>query len=104
MAPNDAQFSALSKVHVHCSLSSQMLVNGVRSDVIATTAPAVQVGRQQHYEPLHLLKIPADQLTGQKISRVTMSITDQNNNPLNTNGESWSMEGQIEYLVKADQQ
>jgi hypothetical protein len=101
-APNEAQFSSLSSVNVHCSLVTQSIVNGARSNVISSVAPDVTVGSQQIYEPTHLVKCPADNLLGAQINEITVSLTDQNNNPINTAGENWSMTIVVEYLIKDD--
>lgn len=100
-APNDATFSELSAVHLHCSLVSQSIVNGSYSDVIGTSIPDVSVGYQMIDQPLHLSKIPANNLLGAQVFSITSSITDQKNRPLDTDGEPWAYEMIVEYYLPA---
>lgn len=96
-APNVADFSNLSSILVHTSLISKSNFNGSQSDVLYLTAPTVEAGSSQKSEPIHAVKVPANNLKGISLDDVTFSITDQNNLPLNTNSENWQLSLVIEY-------
>lgn len=98
-APSVAQFSSLSSVLVHTSLISKSNFNGTEGDVIAMTTPNVNVGENQSYEPVNVVKVPCNNLKGISLSEVTYYITDQSGNPLDTNSESFQMSLVIEYNV-----
>lgn len=96
-APNVAQFSSFSNVLLHCSLCTQSIVNGRGSDIIVSSAPTVAPGLQQAFEPKNLLKVPANNLKNQSIGAITIKLTDQNNNLLDTNSENFYTTIVIEY-------
>lgn len=97
--PNVAQFSSFSNVLLHASYVSKSLYNGRSSDVLCAVSPSVGVGEQMSYEPKNLIKIPCPNLVGVSLNDVTISITDQNNKSLDTNGENFYCVLMIEYTI-----
>lgn len=96
-APSVATFSSLTSVLFHCSLVSNSILNGRGSDVICSVEPEVSVGSLQVYRPYIPIKIPCPNLYNSKIDEITMYITDQNGNPLDTNGENYGLIINIEW-------
>jgi hypothetical protein len=95
---NVAEFSKISLFLIHTDLVRRgILLNGEDQQVIADIQIDVPIGDQIIYRPFHPVEIYNDMLVGQTIHKARFYLTDQNNNPVNTNGENWSLVVEIEY-------
>lgn len=87
--------NTVSSILVHCSLSSgESRVGGSTASAIAAVVPDVSPGSLINYRPYFPRWIGAPHLRGTKISRITMSLTDQTGarGTINTGGEDWGVE------------
>lgn len=98
-APSVATFSNLTSVLFHCSLVSNSILNGRGSDVIASVAPNTTVGSLQIDRPYNVIKVPCPNLQNITINQITVSITDQLGNLLDTNSETFQITVVLEYEI-----
>lgn len=96
-ASDIAQFSDLTTILIHSSLSTGTIFNGNSSDVLGTVPITAAPGSLITYYPTNIIKIPSNNLIGIQITSATFYITDQKNKLLNTNKENWNFEMTIEY-------
>ncbi len=75
---------------VHCNLiaGSGTFNNGIISDVIASFPPSVGPGQLQTYSPYQLIY---QSMTSYGWQTINVYLTDQNNNPLDLNGQQVSV-------------
>ena len=65
--------------------------NGVGRNTICNPSITVAVGQQNVFTPILPPYVNADHLIGKTTSNLKFSLTDQNGNAVNTNGETWSV-------------
>jgi hypothetical protein len=97
---NVANFNVVEYLLIHSDLVTQGLrFNSVYSQIIGKVSINEPPGSQIVYEPRNPPRSPASHLIGSSKNTIRMWLTDQNNNPVNTSGETWSCRLLIEYVV-----
>jgi hypothetical protein len=93
-----AAFNVVNKLLLQTNLvSTGITYNGVPSLAIAKIPITRPPGSQFNFEPVDAIEVPAPELRGSSVSHATFWLTDENNNPVDTNGESWGFALQIGY-------
>lgn len=99
-APNVAQFNQLDYFLIHCDLVSRGIrVNDSYNQTIARVRIDVPPGDQIHYEPQYIKFLEANHLISQEVSNIRLWLTDEAQNLINTQGESWSVEVIVNYIL-----
>jgi hypothetical protein len=97
---NVANFNTLEYFLIHSDLVTQGLrYNNAYNQIIGKVSITAPPGSQIVYEPRNPPRSPANHLIGSSKNVIRMWITDQNNNPVNTSGETWSCRLLIEYTL-----
>ncbi len=78
------------RVLIHCSIVGGTYGNSYESDVIYSFVPNVSPGSILDIQPFHPIYLPLKDIT---IRKIRMIITDQNNRPIDLNGQH------IDYLL-----
>jgi len=93
-APFVANFGdSLSHVNVHTSLSSGSIgISGTSTDIVGAIVPNTGVGGQITYQAPFPLHASCEHLRGSTTTSATFYITNQNNVPLDTNGDHWGLQ------------
>lgn len=89
-AQNVANFGSVSSILFRTSLSNEFIYNQKSSDVLANINIDVSPGSIINYQPNNLVYVHSENLAGQTINSIQIRITDQNENPLNTNNEYYT--------------
>ena len=75
-------------------------LNDLYRGTVANVLIDVPVGSQIAFQPYNPVKVDAQHLIGKTISYINnISLTDQNYNPVNTNGENWSFTLTFRYYI-----
>jgi hypothetical protein len=77
-------------------------VNARSSNVISNVFIDVPPGSLINYQPQNVSPVNADELIGASISNIRFNLTDQTNQPVDTNGEYWSFTMVIKYYISED--
>lgn len=98
LANNQAAFNQIDYFLIHCDLVDK----GIRNNdsywqTVAQIPIDVNPGSQIINNPQNPTKSPADHLIGGRKVRIRMWLTDQNNEVVNTNSETWSARIVIRY-------
>ncbi len=97
---NVAQFNTLKYVLFSVDLCDNGFANNTRYDFyVARSLINKSVGEQVTYEPTLLMRLPARNLIGKKLSRTRVKLLDDLGNDVNTNAETYSIHVVIEYSV-----
>ena len=104
-APFVANFGdSLSHVNVHTSLSSGGIgISGTSTDVVGAIVPNTGVGGQITYQAPFPLHCSCEHLRGSTTTSATFYITNQNNVPLDTNGDHWSLQLLLSWAEKHEE-
>lgn len=78
------------RVLIHCSIVGGTYENSYESDVIYSFVPNVDPGSMLDIQPFHPIYLPLKDLT---IRKIRMILTDQNDRPIDLNGEH------VDYLL-----
>jgi len=98
--PNTAQFSEVSNILFHTSLTDGVHINGKQGSSVLGSIPINTTPFDLiQYHPYNQIKINADNITGRIISEIRLWITSQNNTLLDTNNEYYSGLIIIEYEI-----
>jgi hypothetical protein len=98
LADNEAAFNQVNSFLIHCDLVDRgIALNGVYSQIIANPLIDVSPGSQITYAPFNPSKVSCENIKGQVISKITAYLTDENNQSVNTAGESWSFTARISW-------
>jgi len=101
-APHVASFDTIQFLTVGCSLVSGgfRLNSGSYRNVIANITINAAPGYQITSEPANPLEIPTNVFQGGSgLERVVFSLMDQDGNPVDTNGEAWTLLLRIRYFL-----
>jgi hypothetical protein len=98
-APFVANFGdSLSHINVLTSLSSGGIGNsGTSTDTVGAVVPNTGVGGQITFQAPFPLHCSCEHLKGSTTTSASFSITNQNNVPLDTNGDHWSLQLLLTY-------
>lgn len=98
IAPNQAAFNTVEYFLIHSDLTPHGIrTNNNETGVISQVLINVSPGSQIVHQPFNPVRIPCNNLIGSKIKRARFWITDQSNNLINTNNETWSAGLSIKY-------
>lgn len=97
-AANFAHFNNVELVQVECNLCNDALAGSglLHTNIIYRSAPTVPIAYQMHDTPINLIYLPSDVLTG-CINEITVTLSDQNGNPINLLGEDFNLSIIIKY-------
>jgi len=95
-AANQATLNAVNAVRVHCTAANGSLVNGSSSDTLCEIPIDVNPGEQINYTPRISPRVPAPALSS-NLNRMTVRLTDEKNQPINLNGEIFTVTLLVEY-------
>ena len=99
-APNVAQFNVVNSFLIKSDLVSQGLrFNNAYNQIISQVLIDVTPGSQIVSKPYHPAKTDAQGLAGVRRRNLRFSLTDESNNPVNTNSEFWTARLLITYLL-----
>jgi hypothetical protein len=99
-APNVGNFSNLTQLAVSTSLTNSYIYNGALSSVLSVIPINASPNSLINYNPTpDYLFLNTPELCGAKINQVTLKLTDQNLNVLNTNGEYYLVTITISYDI-----
>ena len=97
-ANNIAGFNVVNKLFLHTSLPvSGIISNGLSTNIIAKIPITATPGFQFIYTPFRPAACPAPALSGFTIRDITFWLTDEQNRPVNTFGETWGFSMDIIY-------
>lgn len=100
---NTAAFNTIEYFLIHTNLVDEgVRVNNQYSQIVGTVLIDESPGNQIKSRPFNPPKSSADTLIGQKQNIIHAWITDQDNNPVNTNGEDWTARLVIRYIHEID--
>ena len=104
-APFVANFGdSLSHVNVHTSLSSGGIgLSGTSTDVVGAIVPNTGVGGQITFQAPFPLHCSCEHLRGSTTTSAAFYITNQNNEPLDTNGDHWSLQLLLSWTEKHEE-
>jgi len=91
-ADNIANLNSVTSILINCNFSSGVYFNNKKSTVIASIVPNVSIGSQIIYEPINPI---SSQVHVNHIDEISFWLTNQNNEPIDTNGESYSILGEF---------
>jgi hypothetical protein len=98
LAPNIANFSALSYILIHSDIVAKGLpINGIYNQSIAQLLLDAPSGSLIVFAPIKPLRIDARNLIGTTLSTFSVWITNESNEPLNTGGENFSVLFKLSY-------
>lgn len=87
-----ARFNTVDYYLIHSSLVSRGIrTNGTFLQTIAQVPITQPPGSELYYNPMNPVKTSARELEGAVVSQVTCLLTDSNNNPVNTQGEAFTV-------------
>jgi hypothetical protein len=99
-APNVAKFNQLNSILVISNLSDNgFAINSRESNIIAQILINVQPGSQIIFEPFNPTQVSASNLAGQNLKEFSVSITDENLQSIDTNGEEFTVLFKISYTI-----
>jgi hypothetical protein len=99
-ADDIAKFNAISSYLIHTDLvQSGIPVNAIDNAVIAKVFIDKAPGSLINYQPNNIPVANAQELIGSKRSSARFFLTDQRDNPVDTNGEFWSFTMVIRYYI-----
>lgn len=94
-----ARFNTINSFLIHCDLArSGIRFNNTYYQIIGNPLIDVAPGKQIVYSPQYPPICEANHLRGQHRSRVKCWLTDDQNNPVDTNGEFWSFRLRLTYF------
>lgn len=97
---NQAQFNQVNYYLIHSDLVLRGIrINDTYQQIIAKVPITVKPGSQIPYAPDNPPRIPSHELIGTKLKTLTMWLTDDANNRIDTNGQPWSVDLVIHYLA-----
>jgi len=95
-----AKFNAINYYLIQSTLVSKGLnFNSKYQNIIARVLINGPPNSQITYDPQQTYKIPAPELRGSNFTTITFTLTDDNNVPINTRGEAWSVLFVVHYEV-----
>ena len=96
-----ANFNVIDSLLINCPQLAivGIATNGVSRSTICNPTITVPVGQQNVFTPILPPYVDASHLIGQRITNLTFTMTDQDGNPINTNGESWSVTVTVEFTI-----
>jgi hypothetical protein len=83
LAPNVAQYNNITNLYLHTNLTNNSCFSGKQSNIIASIIPTASVGSIQNTEPYNLVFVDCHELSGATVNSVILTITDQNDVPVN---------------------
>lgn len=87
-SPEQAGLNVISRFTVVCSLfQGGILLNGQQRGIVGVIPISVAPGSLISYEPPHVQLFACNDLRGQVISNITISLRDQSGRPVDTGGE-----------------
>jgi len=97
--PNVAQFNIIDYYLFHTTLiSSGMALNGIYNQILSVVPINAAPGSLISFSPFNPAEVKEQQLAGGNgISNIRIFLTDQNNNPVSTNGETYGARILIKY-------
>ena len=99
LAPARAQFNNISNYLIKADFSQGIQYNNSYSGTIAVIDIDTAPGNQILYRPVIPSEIPCDNLRGSSLNSVTLSLTDELNQPVQTAGETWGCRLTFAYMV-----
>ena len=100
---NVANFNTIDSLLIHSDLVSRGIrINDKYQNIIVQLLIDVAPGSQIIERPFNPPEIPADELIGEKRKNIRFYLTDQDSNPVNTQGEIFSCRLVIHYSIKID--
>jgi len=101
IANTQARFNTINSLLINCAELSGggIPVNTGSFNTIASVPIEVPVGSQIVYTPFMPPVVNADFLIGKKISNLNFSMTNEKNQPVNTNGETFSLTVNFKYYM-----
>jgi len=100
IADNIANFNLISSFLIKADfLHDGIPVNDTSIGVIANVLIDVLPGSLINYTPTNIPSANAHELIGSKLSKLSFTLTDQRNNPIDTNGEYFSFTMVVRYYV-----
>ena len=99
LAPNVAKFNSVDSFLIHCDLVDRgILMNTSYSQVVGQVLIDVSPGSQIIYNPFNPTKVEANNLIGASRRTIRVFLTDQAGDPVNTNGEYYSLKLKVSYM------
>jgi hypothetical protein len=99
-APFVARFNTINSFLIHCDLArAGIRLNNNYYQIIGNPLIDVPPGKQIIYSPQFPPLCEANHLRGQSRTRVRCWLTDDQNRPVDTNGEYWSFRLRITYFI-----
>jgi len=99
LADSVAQFNTVNSFLINSSLTNTGLrFNNTYNQTLSQVLIDVSPGSQITSAPFNPAKIQAPELAGSKRTEIRMWLTDERNNPVNTNSEFWTARVVIRYL------
>jgi hypothetical protein len=101
-ANNTAYFNIIDSffINIPTLVKGGIGLNDLYRGTICNVQIDVPVGSQIAFQPYNPVKVNAEHLIGKTISYINnISLTDQNYNPVNTNGENWSFTLTFRYYI-----
>ena len=99
-APNIATFNSVDYYLIHTDLVNYGIRNNTDYDqTVAEVYIDVPVGSQILYRPFNMPKIAGMELIGSRRNRINCWLTDDFNRRVDTNGENWSFQITINYVL-----
>lgn len=93
-SPNSASFAIYTSINVWTNLSNSTYFGGEKEGIIYESRPIAPIGSVQLDQPNNLLWADSPELTSD-FTIVTIQLRDQNGDPVDTNGEDFSVTLQI---------
>lgn len=95
-----ARFNTINSFLIHCDLArAGIRLNNNYYQIIGNPLIDVAPGKQIIYTPQYPPLCEANHLIGQNRTRVRCWLTDDQNNPVDTNGEFWSFRLRLTYFI-----
>ena len=99
LAPDVANFNSVDSFLLHCDLVDRgILMNNSYSQVVGQVLIDVSPGSQIIYNPFNPTKVEANNLIGASRRTIRVFLTDQAGDPVNTNGEFYSLKLKVSYM------
>ena len=100
---NIANFNVIDSLLIHSDLVSRGIrINDQYKNVLIQLLIDVAPGSQIITTPFNPLEIPSNELIGEKRKNLRFWLTDQDSNPVNTQGEIFACQLVIHYFIKID--
>ena len=99
LCPNVANFNAVNVVYIIMDEVFGVNTNGGCNGTLIAIPLQVSPGSQQVYVASYPILIPAQELAGRRLTSVTLRLTDEKGNSLNTLGETFSVCFDIQWKI-----